>query len=55
MSIINIISFIVFALSLKKLLNLSAKIQILEKLNEDWRDGSALEKLNETVHRDIQL
>ena len=42
MSIVNIISFIIFVLSLKKLVNLSAKIQ-------------ALEKLNKTDHRDIHI
>ena len=38
-SIVNIISFIIFVLSLKKLVNLSAKIQSLEKPNKiDHRD-----------------
>ena len=39
MSIVNIISIIIFVLSLKMLINLSAKIQALEKLNKsDNRD-----------------
>ena len=42
MSIINIISIIIFVLSLKKLVNLSAKMQ-------------ALETLNKTDHRDTQI
>ena len=42
MSTVNIISFIIFVLSLKQLVNLSVKIQ-------------ALEKLNKTDHRAIQI
>ena len=39
MSIVNIISFIIFILLPKKLVNLSAKIQALEKPNKiDHRD-----------------
>ena len=34
MSIANIISFVIFVLSLKKLVNLSAKIQALKNLNK---------------------
>ena len=41
MSIVNTVSILIFVLSLKKLINLSAKIQ-------------AIEKSNKTGHREIQ-